>query len=299
MGSLIPVFDTNVFIDIAKGRIDIKDWRKVKKRLPVKGSPLSAGTCIELLVGLDEEHFGAKQEAINVAYESCKGRVLPPPALFLWGIFHGVKHPNAAQTQRQLSSSLRAASQAGSMNQLIAEGVPFNTTAYGHKSVATVDLNWLKRQHNKSQTDFVDLLIQRKNEMWDEFGIRGLGNPSPQWESLSRKSNHEIEAGHWKKLLVSDLIDSLKIDAAGPDHESISSLIDASATLSQKLLHMLVLGGLNLTKHASIRNDIFQLLYLADERHCFVTTEEKLPVYVFGSTQSERILKFNEFLAST
>jgi hypothetical protein len=82
----IPIFDTNVFGDVQRGKISQADWNYLLRHRPGRGWPLSQVTALELLAGV---HFAGSADFLNVrhrielAYKLSNGRILNDPRFLL------------------------------------------------------------------------------------------------------------------------------------------------------------------------------------------------------------------------
>jgi len=297
---LVPIFDTNIFRFVAEGKISPCDWRRARRAAPRTGWPLSGLTFYELLLGLhrsDESGFPKSKEPVTLAYHSSKGRVLPLPGLFLWERCHRKRHRNSAAQRKQLESSLKLATIARSRVALASGGVPWPNAIHPGTEYGVVDLNHVAAAIEQPEQKFVARMLQVRDEAYAQHGITKLGEPPDSWASLKDKINRDCDAGVWRKSAAADILKILGVQCSEDESLIFSAKIDASTTLSQNILRMLMLSPYDLDADRSVYRDIFQLLYLADDKYYFVTEDNRLRHHMSSSIQQGRVITFGQLLA--
>jgi predicted nucleic acid-binding protein len=117
-----PLFDTNVFSDVALGKIASTVWASLKKLKPRQGWPLSSITAMELLAGIDnasEVNFESARIAIAKAFELSAGRVLKEPRALLCEKLLKRQFPEVQIEPKLLSNYLLVASRAKNKREIV------------------------------------------------------------------------------------------------------------------------------------------------------------------------------------
>jgi hypothetical protein len=140
---LVPILDTNVFVNAGKGIITAFDWSVFRRSLPKSGCPLSAITLGELLAGLagcDREMFSQSQQALHLARSISKGRILDQPKTFVWKNVFRAPYPGPGLDTKKLHLWLELACRAKTKKDLVESKLPDRRTLRRGRRYVGLDL---------------------------------------------------------------------------------------------------------------------------------------------------------------
>jgi hypothetical protein len=296
-----PIFDTNVFGDIQRGKIPQADWRYILRRRPSRGWPLSNITALELLVGVDAtppQNFLDVRDRIALAYDLSKGRILDDPRLLLCKELLRVPFPPnllppAADVVSRYIDLVR---RANSLDELLSRGVlyklwrrrrGFNMTAVLSDLMAGPKKQWVKE---------VEAMATEKHPEWRQLFQRTDKRLPPK---MRKEVESQIYSLAQRTAFVEGLLVWLGVSTPPPETVAeITRRLDAVLEFTIFVAREFLLRDYSPEKHESDVYDQFQLQYLALDRFVIVSGDSDLSKRTAHSTQADRIMSFQKFLQS-
>lgn len=268
-------FDTNICINVANGRINPAEWRRVRRHIRANYRYcISLITLKELFSKLargSEAYFERNKGPLRVLDAFAKKTFLPYPSVF--ALRTVLRKATARIDDSGLSEEewartvLRAVLDAPSKRQLKA-GIPFRNQK---RRMQTFDLDHFDTHESRPQNEHAQLLQGIRD------GEVDLPEPMKSAAWVLRYHGYEPETDDCKKL---------------------ASRLDASFRFSSALSKMAKDKGYDFNAHASDWGDTLQLYYLCDESMHFLTWDTDFRNRTKGSPQSSRILIYPEFVRS-
>jgi len=290
-----PIFDTNVFGDVQRGRISQSDWKYLLRHHPRKGWLLSNITALELLVGVDAakpKDFLHVRERIALAYHVSNGRILEDPRFLLCKEVLHIPFPpdQLPPDPGVISQYMDIIRRANSSKQLLT-GVPYKGRRAGLKTTSVLaDImagpkrNWMAA---------VERMADENNPDWRElFQQTGRPLPAEIRKEVESRSRWQAQRPGFIKALLDWL-------GAMPDPEVVvemSTRLDAVLEFTIFVAREFLLRNYSLEKHQSDVFDQFQLQYLAMDRFVIVSADPDLSIRTRQSSQADRIMSFEQFL---
>jgi hypothetical protein len=294
-----PLFDTNIFSDVATGKITPATWASLKKVRPRRGWPLSCITAMELLAGIDKacgDDFESAQIAIAKSYELSSGRVLKEPRALLCEELLKCEFPEGQIEPKVLSRHLLVVSRAKNKQDLLKHEV-------------------FIRQHSRRTSTYagfdpsiVATLMEGPKEKWVGMLEAVLTEAAPSWRDRVAKGEPYFSAAERdevkrKEVWVRKRSDFLRAftDWLSPDIDEeelrrLGEKMDLVLTFAIAIVKEVLLRNYSFSKHDSDMYDLLQLHYLAFDRYVFVTADDRLRSKLSASGQAGRLLNLHEFL---
>ncbi len=267
--------DTNVCIYAASGKIDPAEWRRVRKHIATHYRYcVSFITLKELFSKLargSDAYFERNKEPLRVLYQPARRRFLPYPSVFALRTVLGIKsaariHDSGLTEEVWAEKVLRAVLDAPSKTRL-KDGIKVPN----QKLMRSFDLDHFDRHENAPQNEHAELLQ----------GIRE-GKTDPP---VARK---------WAAWILHQHDITPYTDAC----EKLAVALDAAYRCTVSLSELERDKGYDFKKHASDWGDSLQLFYLCDDSMHFLTMDADFCYRTKGSSQSSRILTYEEFVRS-
>ena len=290
---LQPIFDTNIFGDVQRGRISERDWRFLIRHRPRHGWPLSDITAWELLVGVNvvkPSDFPNVRQRIGLAYDLSKGRVLDDPRDLMCKELLRIPAPTRARpldTSRELDVIRRA----DSLEQLLSRTVPYKGKLIGLASA----------------NSYLDDMTAHKKKWLAQ--MRAMATAVyPGWEDLFQKTGKRVplelrkeyeKRAYWERQRAVFSKAMLRIIGAATAPELIadfSTRLDAAMEFSIFVVRHFMFHNYSIDKHLSDASDQIQLFYLAIDRFVVVSSDPDILVRTRQSHQALRIMSFQQFL---
>lgn len=268
--------DTNICINVANGKIDADEWRRVQKHISINYRYcISLITLKELLSKLArgaDDYFEANKKPLRVLYAPAKPRFLVYPSVFALRTILGINSvartdTNGPPEEEWARNVLRTVVDAPSKMQL-KHGVPVRNRKL---RMRTFDLDHFDAHENEPQNEHADLLQ----------GLREGRIDMPQ-------------PGKWAAWILHQHGLTPYMNGC----EKLSIALDAAYRFSCSLSKMAKDRGYDFRTHASDWGDSTQLFYLCDEAMHFLTCGGDFRHRTKGSSQSSRILLYPEFTDS-
>jgi hypothetical protein len=291
---LNPIFDTNVFGDVQRGRISQKDWRYLLRHRPRHGWPLSLITACELLVGVNVvklNDFPDVRKRIGLAYDLSNGRVLADPRVLVCKEVLRVAAPTVMPSPLLIGKEMDVIRRANSLDQLLSKGVPYKGRLIGLVSA----------------TCFLDDMARPKKTWLTQ--TRAMATAIyPGWEELFQKTGRrlplelrkELESRpYWERQRFVFSKSMLQRLGAANTPELVAQFgrnLDAVIEFSIFVVRQILLHNYSVEKHISDVFDQLQLLYLAIDKFVIVSSDADLSIRTRNSSQAARIMSFDQFL---
>jgi hypothetical protein len=293
-----PIFDTNVFGDIQRGRISQADWKYLLRHRPGHGWPLSQVTALELLAGVHHapaEDFPDVRQRIELAYTFSNGRVLNDPRFLLCKEVLRIPFPSdqLPPAAPLISKYIDVVRRATTLEQLVSRGVPYKGkfARINSTSVLADLMAAPKRAWAAQVEEFADEIYPAWRQVFTESGRR---LPVEMRQALEPRSAWQDRGPAFVKVLLEWLGAS-----TGPEViAEIGTRLDAVIEFTIFVAREFLIGNYSLEKHHSDVFDQFQLQYLAFDRFTLVSGDPDLSTRTRLSSQADRIMSFEQFLAS-
>ena len=293
---LKPIFDTNVFGDVQRGRISQRDWKFLFGHRPRHGWPLSIITALELLVGVNvvnPNDFPNVRQRIGLAYDLSQGRVLDDPRVLICREVLRVAVPAVMPSPLRTSKDMDVIRRANSLGQLLSRSVPYKGTLIGLVSA----------------TCFLDDMAKPKKTWLAQ--MRAMATAVyPGWEDLFQKTGRRIplelrkeyakqQRSYWdrQRLVFSKgMLQSLGAVTNPEVVAQFSTRLDAVIEFSSFVASQFLLYNYSIEKHVSDVFDQLQLFYLAIDRFVIVSSDADLLLRTRQSRQAARTMSFDQFV---
>jgi hypothetical protein len=273
-----PIFDTCVFIDAVDDAIA---WTKLCAARPRHGWPLSWVTCQQLLHGLskaDGPGFLDSREALNKACELCKGKILDPPICFVRRrILQLSLAPFPSKKIRDFLRGVCASETRLALDPLVNEiARSCETQCESHIrsmrcNLETLNPKWEETRAHGRSTLTEDQITEAKRS-WDKQALKGV-----------------LAEAFLEGLDVSDRVSSAA---------RLARRLDAALEFEIRRFEDATFSTSKFERAGGEFLDGMQLHYLAWDSFCFVTSEKRLPNVVRNSSQSNRVLNIDQYLAT-
>jgi hypothetical protein len=294
---LTPLFDTNIFGDLQRGSISQDAWRRVRKKAPGRGWPLSSVTALELLTAVDAAPaagFHDVKQRISVAYSICRGRILEDPRKLLCKEILRMPFPadQMAPAGNIIERQMDVVRRSNSLEQLL-KGIPYkgrrikmNTTAAITQVMAGPKKDWKAG---------VEKMADEYYPAWREY-LKSTGKripPEKKRELKPRSTWHPQRAE-----FIRSLIQWLHASETPALVEELCKRFDAVIEFTIFIAREFLIGNYSLEGHDSDVFDMYQLQYLAMDRFAIVTNDPDLVHRTQHSHQASRIMSFDQFLST-
>jgi hypothetical protein len=273
----LPIFDTNIFVDAAKGTISGADWATLCEMRPLKGWPLGWITFVELIDGIHKsrpEGFVEALEPLKLAASLSAGRILEPPQLFI---------------QKKI---LRLAGESFPISEL--RNFLSDVCATRDKSRLDTQVRGLSDSHNRRCQSWIDNVIVAMETMDPKWRENRTLNRMP----LSSRNHEQVKdtftLAEWKKVFPAQFGINLKES----ETQRLADKIEAACRLSFCIFKSILLTDYGFERRVSDFGDFMQLHYLAGNRFCFVTSDKHIAERVGCCPQADRIYSLDRYLAS-
>lgn len=292
-----PIFDTNVFGDVQRGKISQADWKYLLRHCPRRGWPLSSVTAFELLAGVNAappQDFPNVRERIELAYSVSKGRVLEDPRFLLCKEILRIPPPDRVPSFSLIVSRyMDVIRRANSLKQLLNAGVPYkgrkarlNTTSVLADVMEGPKKAWIRT---------VEQMADEKYPAWrDHF------QQTNKRRRLPAEMRIELEPrSAWlaqRPVYIKSLLDWLGASSGPEIIAELSTRLDAVLEFAIFVTREFLLRNYSLEKHQSDVFDQFQLQHLAIDRFVIVTGDPDLLIRTQLSPQVNRIMSCDQFL---
>jgi predicted nucleic acid-binding protein len=192
-----PIFDTNIFGEIQRGKINQTDWQYLLRRRPRYGWKLSSVTALELLAGVDAappRDFPDAKARIASAYNLSLGCILEDPRHLLCREVLKIPFPaeELPPSSSAISNYMDVIRRANYLDQLLKTGLPYkggrarlDTTSILTGIMAWPKLNWAAtmertadEMHPNWREQFKQTQRRRPPEKRKELG--------PNWQARQR-----------------------------------------------------------------------------------------------------------------
>lgn len=293
---LIPIFDTNIFGDLQRGSISQDAWRRVRKKAPSHGWPLSSVTALELLAGVDAAPaagFLDVKQRISEAYSMCHGRILEDPRMLLCKELLRIPFPTdkmapAGNTIRREMDVVRR----GNSREQLLKGIPFK---WRHvKMNATSAITQVMAGPKKDWKAAVEKMADEYYPAWREhFKSTGKRIPPEKKRELKPRSTWKPQRADF----IKSLIQWLHADETPVRVDELCKRFDAVLEFTIFVAREFLIGNYSLEEHDSDVFDMYQLQYLAMDRFVIVTSDPDLVHRTQLSHQASRILSFDQFFS--
>lgn len=292
----IPIFDTNIFGDLQRGSISQDAWRRLRKKAPGHGWPLSSVTALELLAAVDavpSTGFVDVKQRISAAYSMCNGRILEDPRMLLCKEILRIPFPadKMAPAAKTINREMDVVRRGNSLEQLL-KGIPYKGRhiKLNEKSAITQVMGGPKRDWKAS----VEKMADEYYPAWREhFKSTGKRIPPEKKKELKPRSTWGPQRAEFIKSLIQWL-------HAGETPELVDDLckrLDAVLEFTIFVSREFLIGNYSLEQHDSDIFDMYQLQYLALDRFVIVTSDPDLIHRTQHSHQASRIMSFDQFLS--
>ena len=268
--------DTNTCVNVANGKVEPVEWRRVQKYINTNYRYcISFITLKELLSKVargSHEYFERNKGPLQVLRAPTKPRFLVYPTVFALRTILGIKSvtrtgtsglPEEEWAGRVLEAVLDAPSKAQLKN-----GIPVRNR---RRRMQSFDLDEFDVSENEPQNQHAELLQ----------GIREGRIDMPEPEKWAAWILHQHELTPYTEAC-----------------QKLTVMLDAAYRFSYSLSKMAKDKGYDYKAHASDWGDSTQLFYLCDEQMHFLTFDDDFRHRTKGSSQSSRILFYPEFIAS-
>ena len=262
-------FDTNVFIEVADGRISPHSWTEVCKVIPENYhycvSPLTVIELLNSVISGSEQHFHQNRKRLEALiqpgfftvfdfvrgfmYWSMRNRYYSVRCEIEWGIYVNIASILWVKNKIDLHSEIT---------------LPFMN---GHQKVKLLYSKALE-EVGKSKQGYIDFMNNAKNK----------GQYSRDKDAWARGMIHHL------KLDESRLLE-------------VKERFDATYRFEVCAFKQLKDENYSVGKHDSDLIDGQQLCYLSDPDTYFVTQERRMKEWIKGSPQLNRIYSVDELLA--
>jgi hypothetical protein len=247
------------------------EWRQVWKFVIAKFDyaiiPLVLTELILGIAGGDEEHFEENRRAVKILYPTHKKRFLWAPGLFVTQTVLGRRPTGDFLSPDTYRNEARTLMRAQSKRSLMMGRVQMpESRKYSHG----MDFSVLRAQMEHGQRDHVSTLQQLR--------AGHLAVPSaPDW------------AKGWML--------TLGFEATPEECARVAGALDAAYRYECFLWNEAMHGQYDFSKHKSDWIDSQLLYYLADPTVHILVHDRKLKQRIAGSTQSDRVFDYADFLA--
>jgi hypothetical protein len=290
----IPIFDTNIFDHVERGKIKPAAWKKLLRHRPPHGWPLSVVTAFELIAGFDatpQAFLGAKQR-IARAYSLSKGRIHEEPRFLICRDVLHIPFPDQPlPPTRVISRHMDVIRRATSLDQL-KTGVPYK----------------LWRGAQLTSTSVYDDVMAGPKKGWIAAVKRTADEMHPGWREEEKLTGKRLppakrlevkELSYWQPIsFVNRLLEWLHATTDPATVTQMSQRLDAVLKFTVSVAREFVLTPYSLERHESDVFDMYQLQYLAMDKYVIVTGDDRLRTRISRSSQAHRVRSFDEFLQS-
>jgi hypothetical protein len=294
---LIPIFDTNIFGDLQRGSISQDAWRRVRKKAPGRGWPLSSVTALELLAAVDAAPaagFLDVKQRISSAYSMCNGRILEDPRMLLCKEILRIPFPadQMAPAGGAIEREMDVVRRGNSREQLL-KGIPFKGRHV--KMNATSAITQVMAGPKRNWKSAVEKMADEYYPAWREyFKSTGKRIPPEKKKELKPRSTWQPQRAEF----IKSLIQWLHANETQVLVEELCKRFDAVLEFTTFISREFLIGNYSLEQHDSDVFDMFQLQYLAMDRFVIVTNDPDLVHRTQHSHQASRIMSFDQFLST-
>jgi len=292
---VVPIFDTNIFGDVHRGRISPQDWKFLLRHRPGRGCPLSSVTAFELLAGVDAcrpEDFPDVRDRVSTAFKLSNGRILDEPRRL---ICKEILRISAPEDMPAFST-------------VVSRYMDVIRRAKSHRDLVDGRVRYKGLRARVIDTSVLTLVMSGPKETWIGIVEQSATEKYPAWRELFEKSGRRLPIEMRNDLeprsawadFAPGIVDGLIRRLGGsPTPDLISELctrLDAVCEFSLFIAREFLLRNYSVTKHQSDIFDQFQLHHLALDRFVIVTHDPDLTKRTRLSSQVDRIMTFDEFL---
>jgi len=260
-------FDTSLCIDIARERASGRETGSLRSICSRCRDFISPLTVYELVAGLasgTDAHFKQNREAIKAVYPVGHKRFLPSLRVLLPKQLFGERAKVAHSFDLDFDLWVRAVLKARNRQEL--ESGRMKVGLKGRKGFGLI-LDEIDKQMRYIEDGFAGLLTS----------FRKTGAPS-------------LTPEIWAKLIL----DSMGKQSSSESISLVLERLNAAYHLDARLWEFIEGSNYNFAKHRSELVDANQLSYLCDPEMYMATSDLRLKKAVAGSTQSARVLNYNE-----
>jgi hypothetical protein len=261
------VFDTQIASHVCNGLIPTNEWHRIKRFVSQRGRhAISAVTLYELIAGIaggDERHFRENQQRLNLLSELAKTKYLALPRDFLRETVFGLNALKPEFGPQNLRLWVQVISKADSKRQVNGP-VSIRGVEYGF------DLSTIPNVIAKGKRDH-----------------------SMQLQELREGKLRIPTTERW----IASRLRECQVDTTPQNIAKLIARLDAPRQYDFFLFRLAKNHDYDFARHDSDWLDMIQLFYLADPLVHFVTLDTNIRRRTLGSSQSARILSFDEFKA--
>jgi hypothetical protein len=285
---LTPIFDTSAIINLSKRDSTDSVWTRLKTLVPRHGCPLSYVTVLELIHGLRLSGNGQLDDslkAVVLASRLSRRAVLLSPYPFIERELFGIRNQESERSSANLKRWLG-----------IAIGPTFKTQfAVGRVEGMNLEkieslFAFIKQRHSIHLEQF----LNRLNPTWRlERENSGSSIPEEQREEFKRT----VPVDKWKRDCAEYLLNEMKIERTTDTTNAVRDGCDAYFTFTVSLLRDSIISNYRFDENPNDFHDGIQLLYLSRPWFCLVTEDKRSIKRASNSSQSNRILTIDQFIA--
>ena len=247
---LIPIFDTNIFGDLQRGSISQDAWKRVRKKAPGHGWPLSSVTALELLAAVDAAPaagFLDVKQRISAAYSMCRGRILEDPRMLLCKEILRIPFPADQITPpvRAIEREMDVVRRGNSQEQLL-KGIPFK---WRHvKMNKTSAITQVMAGPKRDWKAAVEKMADEYYPAWREH-LKSTGKriPPEKKKELKPKSTWQPQRTEFIKSLIQWLHASESPVLVGELCKRFDAVLEFTIFISREFL----IGNYSLEQHDS------------------------------------------------
>jgi len=266
------ILDTQIVSYVCEGTVCPADWNAVLRYISKKCRyAISANTLYELLAGIgdgDATHFRAGQRRIRLLYQPARREFLPTVGDFVRSKVFGLsaRKPDFQPDRLRLWADvvLAAASKSSLRSGVVLRKAGRSRQTYGF------DLQLLLKQIED-----------------------GKENHSQRLEGLRQGKLRASTPDSWSKAVLS----LIGVPVTDADTRKLLIALDAAHRYDTSLYEMAKNHQYDFSRHDTDWIDSQQLYYLADSSARIVTCDKNIRYRTRNSTQSSRILSFDELTA--
>ncbi|MFN7954353.1 MAG: hypothetical protein U0610_21685 [bacterium] len=298
------LFDTNIFLDVANGRIGPNECRQAEQALRPDGlGRVSTLSVIELGCGLNDQQKWHRYALAFQAVVALCSRALPDPSFFFRreilkletctpafesdGAWRLCEHVAAVDSHASLCEWVRRKDQQGRdlIERAALVALPDVRASYESSYIARVGR-------------LRELLLNRTGTISAPSG-KPVARPGPTRERWLQ----ELDSNDFGFVFLALEAHAIGVPLIGQrvdrDADAVA-LITPFLDALRSLLRAAVVSDYNIEKHKNDFVDILLLLHLADERVLFVTNDRRLRERIpSDATYGHRIVDFKGWLAQT
>ena len=262
------IFDLHIASYVHSGKIQRHDWKTVLRYMSHRARyAICSITLYELIAGIDggdEAHFPENRDRLKILYEPARRELLPLASDFVRSVvFH----------------------------------LPIRTQAFQPSKLQ----RWVEViLHARTKAELRDGRVMMRGQSYGsdisplvEHIRKGKKQDTERLEKLRRGDLKPSTWNTWAEQLLS----RTKVSATAENVAAILSAMDAAWQYELARYDLAKNSAYNLAKNASDWLDSQLLYYLADPMIHLITFDSRIKDRTKGSTQSSRILHFDDLLA--